>query len=347
MRFAVSSRHARLCIAACALLWTSRAPAGESDARERSVALFKEGVTAGKAGDYARAEAAFRSSYALRPSGSTLRNWALTEMHLGKMVEALGHLKVALKSPELTTEQRSIVQQNFEDAYRATGHVAVRTTEGARVAIDGVVVEGAAPFDGPLDVLPGSRQVEARLAADVAHAEVDALAGQVVQVDLPVPAARPEPLGPSSALDASTSATPEQAGALAAGEPSRTTSWWTAPHVGAVGLAAAGAVGLGLGLYFDARSNGAASDAGSLRSALAGQCMGPAVSSGCVVLRDKIAEVHTDETVADVAFAAGATAAVGAAVVLALVGPGAVVRTGSVQWTPKVAPGAAGVAGSF
>jgi hypothetical protein len=298
---------------------------------------------AGKAGDYARAEAAFRTSYALRPSGSTLRNWALAEMHLGKMVEALGHLKVALAAPGLTAEQRSIVEQNFEDAYRATGHLAVRTTEGARIAIDGVAVEGAAPFDRPLDVLPGSRQVEARLAADVAHAEVDALAGQVVQVDLPVAAARSEPSAPSSALDARTSANRELVGA----ESPRETTWWTAPHTGAVGLAAAGAVGLGLGLYFDARSNGAASDAGSLRSALAGQCMGPAVSSGCAALRDKIAEVHTDETVADVAFAAGATAAVGAAVVLALAGPSAVVRTGSVKWTPKVAPGAAGVAGSF
>jgi len=346
MRFAVSFRHARLCIAACALLWTSRAPAGESDARERSVALFKEGVTAGKGGDYARAEAAFRTSYALRPSASTLRNWALTEMHLGKMVEALGHLKVALKAPGLSAEQRSIVQQNFDDAYRATGHVSVQTTEGARVAVDGVVVEGTAPFDGPLDVLPGSREVEARLGTEVARAEVDALPGQVVQLDLSV-ATRPEPPEPSSVLNASTSATREQVGAQAAGEPSRTTTWWTAPHVGAVGLAAAGAVGLGLGLYFDARSNGAASDAGSLRSALAGQCMGLAVAPGCAVLRDKIAEVHTDETVADVAFAAGATAAVGAAVVLALTGPSAVVRTGSVQWTPKVAPGAAGVAGSF
>ena len=347
MRFAVSVRHARLCIAACVLLWTSRAPAGEADAGERSVALFKEGVAAGKAGDYARAEAAFRSSYALRPSGSTLRNWALTEMHLGKLVEALGHLKVALAAPGLTAEQRSDVQQNFDDAYRATGHLAVRTTEGARVAVDGVVVAGAAPFDGPLDVLPGSRQVEARLAADVAHAEVDALAGQVVQVDLPVPAARPEPPGPSLGIDARTSAHRELIGAQAPGEPSRTTTWWTAPHVGAVGLAAAGVVGLGIGLYFDVRSNGAASDAGGLRSALGGQCMGPAASSGCAALRDKIAEVHTDETIADVAFAAGATAAVGAAVVLALAGPGAVVRTGSVQWTPRVAPGAAGVAGSF
>lgn len=342
----MSFRQATLCIAACALLWTTRASADEADAHDRSTALFKEGVAAGKAGDYARAEAAFRSSYALRPSGSTLRNWALTEMHLGKVVEALGHLKVALESPGLTTEQRSIVRQNFDDAYHATGHVTVRTTEGARIAIDGVLAEGAAPFDGPLDVLPGSRHVEARLGTNVANADVEALPGQVVQVDLPV-SSRAEPSAPSFALDASTSGPREQAGAQGASEPSRATTWWTAPHAGAVGLAAAGTVGLGLGLYFEARSNGAASDAGSLRSALAGQCIGPAVASGCAVLRDKIAQVHTDETIADVAFAVGASAAVGAALVLALAGPTAIVRTGSVQWTPRVAPGAVGVAGSF
>ncbi len=285
MRFAVTFRRVGLCITACALVWTNRAPAGEPDARERSVALFKEGVTAGKAGDYARAEEAFRTSYALLASASTLRNWALTEMHLGKMVEALGHLRVALRSPGWTAAQRSIVQQNFDDAYAATGHVALRTTEGARVAVDGVMVEGAAPFDGPLDVLPGSRRIEARLGAQVAQAEVDAPPGQVVQMDLPVAAPRPEPPAPPSALEARTSATREQVGAQPSGEPLRTATWWTAPHAGAVGLAGAGAVGLALGLYFDARSSGAASDAGGLRSALAGQCMGPAVASGCGALR--------------------------------------------------------------
>jgi hypothetical protein len=279
MRFAVSVRHARLCIAACVLVWTSPATADEADARESSVALFKEGVVAGKAGDYARAEAAFRSSYALRPSGSTLRNWALTEMHLGKMVEALGHLKVALTAPGWTVEQWSIVQQNFDDAYSATGHLAVATTDGARVAVDGVAVEGAAPLGGPLDVLPGSRRVEARLGTAVANVEVDALAGQVVHVDLPVAPARPDRPEPSSALRPSTAQ--EEAGAQAAGEPSRATTWWTAPHVGAVGLTAAGAVGLGLGLYFDVRSRGAASDASRLRSALVGQCTGAGVAPGC------------------------------------------------------------------
>jgi hypothetical protein len=301
-------------------------------------------MAAGKAGDYPRAEAAFRTSYALRPSGSTLRNWALAEMHLGKLVEALGHLKIALTAPGLTAEQRTIVQQNFDDAYRATGHLAVRTTEGARIAIDGVVAEGAAPFDRPLDVLPGNRQVEARLTADVAHAEVDAPAGQVVQVNLPVPA---EPPGPSSVLVSPTSVNRESVRAPAPGEPSRAMTWWTAPHAGAVGLAAAGAVGLALGGYFEASSNGAAADADSLRSSLGGRCMGPAVAPECTVLRDKIAEVHTDQAIAEVALAAGATAVVGAVVMLALAGPSSMVRTGSVQWTPKIAPGAAGVVGSF
>jgi hypothetical protein len=342
-----SFRQRALCITTCALLWTGRARADEADAHDRSVVLFKEGVTAGKAGDYARAEVAFRASYALRPSASTLRNWALTEMRLGKMVDALAHLRVALEWPGWTAEQRSIVQQNFDDAYGETGHLAVRTTDGARVAIDGVFVNGAAPFEGPLDVVSGSRRLEARLGAQFARTDVQAPPGQIVQVDLPVASARQETTAPESA-SGRTQAAREQAGgqALDTRIP-RTSTWWSGPHIAAVGLAAAGALGLSLGIYFEAQSNGAASDASALRSALSGRCAGPAVAPDCAVLRDKIGEVHTDETLAGVAFAAGATAAVGAAIVLALAGPGAVVRTGSVQWRPRIAPGEAGVASSF
>ena len=346
MRLGLHSRCAGWGVAACVVLWAARAPAGEADASERSIVLFKEGVTAGKAGDYARAEVAFRTSYALRPSASTLRNWALTEMRLGKMVEALGHLKVALRLPGWTAEQRSIVQQNFDDAFGATGHIAVQTTEGARVAIDGVVAEGVAPFDGPFDILPGSHRVEARLGAQGAQAEVEAPPGQVVQVDLPV--ADESPAATGAALPPRRAPSPrEQVGVQAPGEPLHAATWWTAPHAGAVGLAAVGAAGLALGLSFEIRSSGAASDVSGLRSALAGQCAGPVVAPGCAALRDKIAEVHTDETIAELTFAAGAAAAIGATLVLALAGPGAVVRTGSVQWSPRIAPGAVGVAGSF
>ena len=342
----VSFRREMACAAACVVLGASPAAAGEANAPDPSVVLFKEGVTAGKAGDYTRAEAAFRSAYAIRPSASTLRNWALTEMRLGKMVEALGHLREALKWPGWTAEQRSIVEQNLDDAYGATGHIEVRTTDQARVAVDGVFSDRVAPIEAPLDVTAGRRRVEARLGAEVARADVEAPRGQIVHVDLPVAAASQETTAPAPASGAAPAAR-QLVGVQAPGAPSRTATWWSAPHTTAVGLAAAGGLGLVLGVYFEARSSSAASEVRSLRSALAGQCTGLAGAPGCAGLRDTIGQVYTDETLAGVAFAAGATAAVGAAVVLLLAGPGAVVRTGSVQWIPQFAPGAAGVSGQF
>jgi hypothetical protein len=64
-------------------------------------------------------------------------------------------------------------------------------------------------------------------------------------------------------------------------------------------------------------------------------------------LRDKIGTVHQDEALEAVGFGVAAAAGVGAAVLLAVVGPGAAARTGSVHWAPLVAPGSAGVAGWF
>ena len=336
-----------LCLAGCLMLGARGARAGEGDARQRSTVLFKDGVAAGKAGDYARAEVAFRTSYLLVPTPSTLRNWALTEMKLGKMVEALSHLKVALGSSGWTPEQRAIVQQNLDDAYAATGHISVKTTDGARVAIDGVLVEGAAPFDAPLDVTAGTRQIDARLGSETAHAEVQATPGNVVDVSVPIPRAAQEvPLAvamPAPPTEGERSLPI----ATADGEPSRATTWWTTPHALAVGLAATAAVGVGLGISFDVASQAGASDANASRAGLTGQCTGAAVAPPCGALRDKINTVHEEEVLKEVGFAAGAAAGVGAAIVLALVRPGAGVRTGSVRWAPTIAPAAAGVVGSF
>jgi hypothetical protein len=334
-------------MAACLVFGARSARADDSGAHARSVTLFREGVIAGKAGDYPRAESAFRASYALSPSPSTLRNWALTEMRLGKMVEALGHLKLAAKAPGLTAEQRSIVAQNLDDAYAATGHVAVRTTEGAQVAIDGVPVEGAAPFEGPLDVAPGRRQIEARLGPASAHAEVDAPAGQIVEVSVPIaplPAAKAAPAAPLAApVLATDPARPPGAG----GESSQAATWWTPPHSVAVGLAGAAAVGLGLGLYFEARAQATASDVNGTRGSLTGACTGPSVPLGCAGLRDQIDAVHEDDVLKNVSLALGAAAGVGAAIVLVVAGPGAQAQIGSARWAPTVGPGSAGIRGSF
>jgi hypothetical protein len=330
-----------LCLAGCLVLGARGARAAEEGAEPGSAALFKEGVAAGKAGDYARAEVAFRASYALAPRASTLRNWALSEMKLGRMVEALSHLKVALASSGWTPEQRAIVRQNLDDAYAATGHLLVRTAAGARVAVDGAAVDGAAPFDAPLDVLAGEHHVEARLGTDTARADVQATAGTVVEVDLAFPrAAEPAPAAPGDAERSPPTAAADSTLQRAGG-------WWTPRRTGAIGLAAMAAVGVGLGLYFDASAHAAASDANVLRTGLAGDCGAAPAPPACTALRDKINAAHVDETLEGVAFAAGAAAAVGAAVVIALARPGASMRTGAVRWTPLVTPKAAGVAGSF
>jgi hypothetical protein len=344
VRAAVNARKLSVCLAVAALVGVRSAHAADPEEQKRSAELFKAGLAAGKGGDYARAEAAFRDSYALRPSASTLRNWAVAEMKLGKTVEALGHLRSAIGWTGWSAEQRRVVQENLDDAYAATGHLAIKTTDGAGVAVDGVVLEGSAPFDAVVDVADGKRQVEARLGTRVARAEVDAAAGKVVEVSVPLPVDAPPPV--SVAPTASNNFVRVGTSTLPEGEASST--WWTPPHAVAVGLGATAAAGIGLGVYFDAASHAAASDAGALRASLSGgACAAATAPPQCGTLRDKIAVIHQDETFAYVSLAVGAAAAVGAVIVLAVVGPRATVRTGTVRWTPTIAPGAAGVAGAF
>ncbi|MGH7434853.1 MAG: hypothetical protein ACRENE_04195, partial [Polyangiaceae bacterium] len=326
-----------------ALLGVAGNARADGDEQKRSAEFFKAGLAAGKAADYAQAEAAFRASYALRLSASTLRNWALAEMKLGKMVEALAHLRLAAGWSGWTAEQRRIVQENLDDAYAATGHLAIKTMDGAHIAIDGVLLEAAAPLDTVVDVAAGMRNVDAGLGPRTARAEVDAQAGKVVDVTIPLPAEAPQPAPVRSALVSEPM--PARADVSSARDAS---TWWTAPHAVAVGLGATAALGAGLGVYFEAASHAASSDASTLRASIGpGACAGAAAPGQCGTLRDKIAAVHQDETLADLSFAVGGAAAVGAAVVLTVLAPKAALRTGTVRWAPAVAPGAAGVAGSF
>jgi hypothetical protein len=303
----------RAVLLTCGLvLRATEAHADDGETQQRSSALFHEGVAAGKAGDYARAEAAFRSSYLLTSSGSTLRNWALAEMKVGKFVEALKHLKSAMSYPGLTADQRAIVQQNLDDAYAATGHIALKTSDGARVAIDGSPVDGAAPFDAPVDVAAGSRRVEARLGMRVSRAEVEALPGRVVEVAVPVaPDTEPKAAIPEGATLAVAPPASEEREA-------RPPTWWTPRHA-----------------------------VNALRASLGGLCTGGASAGQCGALRDQIDTVHQDDLLKWTGLAVGAAAGVGSLVLLLLVGRDAPVRTGSVDWTPMVAPGASGIRGSF
>jgi len=346
---AVNQLRTRIALAWLAgLLVASKAQAGDADAQARSVTLFREGVVAGKAGDYAHAEAAFRESYLLVPSPRALRNWALTEMKVGKMVEALGHLRSALKASTWTAEERAIVQQNFDDAYAATGHVAIATARGASVSIDGVPVEGAAPFGEAVDVAPGHRHVEARLGMQTGRAEVDAAAGQTVQVDVPIEPSEQATPATLSVAAPPVVTEPEHSRLAPSGElEPHSSSWWTTPHAVAIGLGGVAALGIGTGIYFAVASQDAASDVNSLRAGLVGRCGAGVSSPECSALSDKLDTVHQEETLKWIGFAAGAAAGVGAAVLLLLPARSVAVQTGAVRWMPILTPEVSGVAGAF
>lgn len=322
----------------CAGCWATGARAEDSDAQQRATALFREGVAAGKVGDYAQAEIAFRTSYLLSESPSTLRNWALTEMKMGKMLEALGHLKVAVRASTWSPEQRAVVQQNLDDAYAATGHLAIQTSIGVRVAIDGELTPGAAPFEQPIDVRSGVRQIEARLGAETAHTQVDAIAGRVVEVNMAM-ALR----GPDAPVARGTAAL--QPHSLDAPSESNRSTWWTPPHSAAIALVGVAVAGVGLGVGFEMAAQLRASDIDALRASLGGACTPASVAAGCSSLRDQIATVHQLDAVKDVGFAVGGAAAVGAAVILLVSEPAK--NKAAARWTPEVGPGSVGVGGAF
>jgi hypothetical protein len=175
------------------------------------------------------------------------------------------------------------------------------------------------------------------------RAEVEALPGRVVEVAVPVaPDTQPTPAIPHA--EAATLAVVPPASK----EPeARHPTWWTPPHAVGVGLAGAAAVAVGLGLSFELASQSAASDANALRASLGGACAGAASAGQCGALRDQIDTVHQEELLMWTGLAVGAAAGVGSLVLLLFVSRDASVRTGSVHWTPMVAPGASGVRGFF
>jgi hypothetical protein len=199
-----------------------------------------------------------------------------------------------------------------------------------------------------LDVSGGRRQIEARLGMRAAHAEVDALPGRIVEVNVPLDVGAQETTAASAPPTSGVGVEARGSGPRATVEPElRVPTWWTTPHTVGVGLAAAAVAGVVLGTSFDVASQAATSDANALRASLGGACVGGTSAGQCGALRDKIDTVHEDDALKWAGFAVGAAAGVGSLVLFVLVGRDAQVRTGSVRWTPIVTPGVSGVGGSF
>ena len=307
------------------LLLAGAAHAADADVQRKGEALLKEGLAATKRGNYERARAAFLQAATLIPRGQVWRNLGLAEMKLGDPVAALKHYRIAASSADLDPEKRSVLQQNIQDAYAATGHIEVLANEGAAVTVDGFSVEDAA--SERIDVMPGKHVVEASAgpgATRTAHAEVDAAPNKLVTADVRVSAQPPPPAG-GSELPAGGSvanggpivgAPNAGGGPLASGGPSADhgpvaieppprgdvilppssgTPFWTARRSLGVAVGGAGVVSLGVAAFFftqvDSDKNKASAiTSGASRSA----CAGSSPAGPCAALEGAYSSQRTD-----------------------------------------------------
>jgi hypothetical protein len=317
------------------------------DGHERANALYRQGAAAALRGNHGEAYADFAESYRLWPRGATLGNIGWAEVELGQVLEGLRHLKEAAHAPDLDSTRRAVIEKNIEEISARTSHLAIQADEGAHVAIDGVPAAGTAPFEKPIDVLPGRRTIEVSLGTRTRRAAVEASAGTVVTADLRMAAAPPD--APLAVPDgARAPSLPPLAGPADGphGDRHAPASWWSLPRTLGVGLAATALVGLGAGASFEAASQASAEGASRLRAGLGpGACTSGAANGACGTLRDKLNAVHADESVAHVAFVVGGAAAVGAAIALVVGTRRDAAQTSGLRWT--LGPAAADVRWAF
>jgi hypothetical protein len=292
------------------------APARATDAASaaRAEKLFYEGLDALSRHDYDHARENFEASVALVPRGSALRNLATVDWALGRHVEALKHSRAALQTPDLAADMRERARRDVDAAYAATGHIAVNTDPGATVTVDGVRMELTAPLIEPVDVEPGVRGVQARLGDRIGYSDVEAKPGVVVSANVFV---SPQAVQPSSSATGSTATAsgPERERPREAVLTSA--SFWNTRRVVGAAAASAGAVSLGVGVFFFA---GALSQENRVSSAAAGlgpsSCSGPSPSAACATLSDAMSAQRTDAVASRVLLTVGAVGAVAGAAML-------------------------------
>jgi hypothetical protein len=258
---------------------------------------LREGNRLFDAGDYEGARVAYRQSAALVAHGATYRNLARAELKLNDPVAALKHLRMALSSPDMNADRKAITRQDLDAAYSATGHIAVTTSPGAGLTVDGNAIEGTAPFSGEIDVTVGKHTLEARLGSQSAKTEVDAKAGQVASIELSISPSAPMP--PAPAVTGNAPPAPQASGASMpeVPPPEGPSSFWNTRREIGVGVAAAGVVALGVSAYFYADSNSQRDQASSLAAGLpVGACGGSSPPAACSQLQSARDAQSTDVT---------------------------------------------------
>ena len=305
----------------CAVLLCAAGRATAADPDPNTIKQAQERLREGNrlfdAGNYEGARVAYEQSLILVPRGSTYRNLGTTEIKLGDPVSGLKHLRLAMKAPDLAADRKAITKKDLDDAFAATGHIAVSTAAGATVTVDGNAVAGTAPFADQIDVTVGKHTLEARLGAQSARFEVDMKGGQVSSIELAI--APPPPPTPAPAVNAPRPPTSSASPATMPEVPPQegTAVFWNARREIGLVVGAAGALGLGASAIFYGAAQSQGNKANSLASQLSGgACGGSSPPAACGELQSTHNSQKTDGTLSGVFLGVGATALVAGALML-------------------------------
>jgi hypothetical protein len=320
-------------------------------------ARFKAGVAAYDKGNYEAARLEFLQAQAIYPRPSILRNLALSELHAGRPLDALQHLRTFLADPGTTADKKALAERTLSEAYAQTGHLSITAPEGAHVKVDGKEV-GVAPLKEAVDVLAGLHgvDVDAGESGSASHQSVQAGAGQLTEVAF-VGAAVAAPVA-TGVVVAPPAPAPAPVVVAPAPEPAKSERYWNGRRTVGVVIAGVGVVGIVVGAVFGAARGGETNDASAaaLKSQMGasvpvkGACVSPSTTGqvmACTSLSNALSSNGTDAHVEEtMLIGGGLLVAVGVITTLWPAGPEGPPMT---QLAPITGPHVAGLQwkGSF
>ncbi len=155
---------------------------------------YEDGVAAADAKEWEKAFLAFAEAWKLKQHWQIAVNLGQAELRLGKYPDAAEHLAYYLReATELHPDDVKRAREWFDQATAKIGTLRLNVApKGAQVFVDGKLV-GTAPIEHDTYVEAGWHAVEARSGEQKALRQVEAPAGQSVDVALGVGGAVPTP----------------------------------------------------------------------------------------------------------------------------------------------------------
>ena len=253
---------------------------------------FQEGLVLADAGKHEEARLKFQQALSAFGTPAVFYNLARSEQLTGHDFDALQHYKSFLRmgeiDPKITDAMRDRARSNIAELNKKAGQLEIDAPSTAKISIDGAAVD-AASFE-LVAVAPGHHTIEAAWEGKVKSVPVDCMAGKIIKVKIDFGSTTTGPSG---------------------GTTTPTESTGTARYIVSGSLAAAGVIGLGLGIGFAVSSNSAKDKENALRTP--GRCVDPN-SAGCNDLKDARDSVDSRATISTVGYIAGGVFIAGAVV---------------------------------